>query len=59
MRAILARPLATIRLLYDPAILLAVAGAYAVWAISRRLVRPLVDLTGAAEAIAHGQYSSV
>ena len=57
MKAILARPLATIRLLVAISVLLAVLGAFAVWVLSRRLVRPLGDLTRAAEAMAHGSYS--
>jgi signal transduction histidine kinase len=57
MKSILARPLATIRLLVAISILLAVAGSLAVWILSRRVVRPLGDLTRAAEAIAHGRYS--
>jgi signal transduction histidine kinase len=57
MKSILARPLATIRLLIVVSIFLAIVGSFAVWVLSRRLVRPLGDLTRAAEAIAHGQYS--
>ena len=56
MTAILARPLATIRLLIAISIALAVIGAFAVWLLSRRLVSPLGDLTRAAEAMAHGRY---
>ena len=56
MAAILARPLATIRLLIAISILLAMLGAFAVWLLSRRLVRPLGDLTRAAEAMARGRY---
>jgi signal transduction histidine kinase len=55
--AILARPLAMMRVLIVIAILLAVAGAIVVWFLGRRLVSPLGDLTRAAEAIAHGQYA--
>ncbi|HEY4306293.1 MAG TPA: ATP-binding protein [Gemmatimonadaceae bacterium] len=56
MTAILARPLATIRLLIAISIVLAVVGAVAVWILTRRIVRPLGDLTRAAEAMAHGRY---
>ena len=56
MTAILARPLATIRLLIAISVVLAVLGAFAVWVLSRRVVRPLSDLTRAAEAMAHGRY---
>jgi signal transduction histidine kinase len=57
MESILARPQATIRALTVIAILLAVLGAAIAWVLSRQLTRPLVDLTGAAEGIAQGQYS--
>jgi signal transduction histidine kinase len=56
MKAILARPLATIRILIAISFVLAVAGALAVWVLSRRVVRPLGELTKAAEAMAHGRY---
>ena len=39
------------------AILLAVLGAVIAWIIGRQLARPLVELTGAAEALARGDYS--
>jgi signal transduction histidine kinase len=57
MKSILARPLATIRLLIVISIFLALLGSLAVWVLSRRAVRPLGDLTRAAEAMAQGQYS--
>jgi signal transduction histidine kinase len=57
MNAILARPLQTIRILIVISVLLAVAGAALVWLFSRRLVRPLGELTAAAEEMAHGKYS--
>jgi signal transduction histidine kinase len=57
MSAILERALQTIRILIVISVLLAVAGAMLVWLFSRRLVRPLGDLTVAAEQMAHGQYS--
>jgi signal transduction histidine kinase len=57
MKTILARPLATIRLLNAISVLLAILGAFGVWILTRRVVRPLGDLTRAAEAIAHGRYS--
>lgn len=57
MRAILARPLSTIRVLIAMSILLAVFGAFAVWLLSRRLVSPLGELTLAAEAMAQGEYA--
>ena len=56
MTAILARPLATIRLLIAISVVLAALGAFAVWVLSRRAVRPLSELTRAAEAMAHGRY---
>ncbi|MEP6492714.1 MAG: ATP-binding protein [bacterium] len=57
MDAVLARPRALIRTLSVIAILLAVLGAAIAWFLSRQLARPLVELTSAAEAIAHGRYS--
>jgi signal transduction histidine kinase len=57
MSAILDRPLATIRVLAMISILLIVLGGLVAWGIGRQLVRPLVELTRAAEAIAEGEYS--
>jgi signal transduction histidine kinase len=57
MRQLLARPQATIRTLMVIAVLLTVFGALIAWLISRQLTRPLVELTGAAEAMAEGQYA--
>ncbi|MEO6877509.1 MAG: GAF domain-containing protein, partial [Gemmatimonadaceae bacterium] len=57
MQRLLARPRATARTLAVIALLLAVLGAVIAWAISRQMTKPLVELTGAAEAIAHGEYS--
>ena len=57
MRMILARPAAMIRVLIVAGMLLAVLGAVIALLISRQLVRPLGELTDAAEAMAHGQYS--
>jgi signal transduction histidine kinase len=57
MRVVLARPSATIRVLIVIGMVLAVIGAGIAWAISRQLVRPLGELTDAAEAIAQGEYS--
>jgi signal transduction histidine kinase len=57
MRAILAGPLATLRVLAVIAVLLAVAGAAFAWWFGHQLTRPLVGLTSAAEAIAQGDYS--
>lgn len=54
---ILARPRAMIRALSFIAILLATLGALIAWLISRQLARPLVELTGAAEALARGNYA--
>src|SRR6185437_2536961 len=55
--AILARPLATFRALSALALILVVVGGLLGWAMSRRLTRPLVELTGAAEALARGDYT--
>jgi len=57
MSAILERPIATIRVLAMISILLIVLGGGVAWGIGRQLVRPLVELTQAAEAIAEGEYS--
>jgi signal transduction histidine kinase len=57
MRVILARPSAAIRVLMVVGILLAVFGALFAWAISHQLVRPLGELTDAAEGMAQGEYS--
>jgi signal transduction histidine kinase len=57
MQRLLARPRATARTLAVIALLLTVIGAVIAWAISRQMTKPLVELTSAAEAIAHGEYS--
>jgi signal transduction histidine kinase len=57
MGSILERPRTTISMLATIAILLAVLGALIAWVIGRQLSRPLVELTGAAEALARGDYS--
>ncbi len=54
--AILERPLAIFRGLTALALVLAFLGALLGWVISRRLTRPLVELTDAAEALALGEY---
>ena len=51
------RPAAMLRVLLIVGILLAVVGAVVAWLLSRQLVRPLGELTDAAEAMAHGEYS--
>ncbi|MFI5229788.1 MAG: ATP-binding protein [Gemmatimonadales bacterium] len=55
--AILGRPLATFRALAALALVLVVLGGVLGWAMSRRLTRPLVELTSAAEALAQGEYT--
>jgi signal transduction histidine kinase len=55
--AVLARPSAMMRVLIALGIVLAVGGAIVVWILSRQLVRPLGELTSAAEGIAHGRYA--
>ena len=52
----LARPRAIMRRLGLIAAVLTMAGAAAAWVLSRRLTRPLVQLTTAAEAISQGNY---
>jgi signal transduction histidine kinase len=54
--SIVAAPRATIRRLAMISLILLVGGVSVVWALSRQITRPLVDLTTAAEAIAHGEY---
>ena len=55
--AVLERPLAMMRVLIAIGIVLAVCGAIVVWILTRQLVRPLGELTSAAEGIAHGRYA--
>lgn len=57
MDEILARPRGMIRVLALLAIVLVVGGGLIAWIMSRQIVRPLTELTGAVEAIAHGEYS--
>src|SRR6185369_13830043 len=54
--SIVAAPRATIRQLAMISLVLLVGGVTIVWALSRQITRPLVDLTTATEAIAHGEY---
>jgi signal transduction histidine kinase len=54
---ILERPHQIMRVLVIFAVVLAAVGAVAAWMISRSLARPLVELTGAAEALAQGDYA--
>ncbi|HEX6631218.1 MAG TPA: ATP-binding protein, partial [Gemmatimonadaceae bacterium] len=55
--AIFARPRAILQRLLVVAAVLVLVGAVALWLLSRRLTRPLVALTTAAEAVAAGDYS--
>ena len=57
MDDILARPRSMIRVLVVLAIALVVIGGIVAWGLSRQIVRPLTELTGAVEAMALGQYS--
>ena len=57
MDDILARPRAMIGVLVVLTIVLVVGGGLVAWAMSRQIVRPLTELTGAVEAIAQGEYS--
>ncbi|MEO5818552.1 MAG: ATP-binding protein [Gemmatimonadaceae bacterium] len=54
--SIVAEPRATIRRLALFSLILLIGGVFAIWALSRQITRPLVDLTTAAEAIARGDY---
>jgi signal transduction histidine kinase len=53
---VVGRPQRIIRILAVIAILLMAGGGLAAWVISRRLARPLVEVTDAAEAMARGEY---
>jgi len=57
MDDILARPRAMIRVLAVLAVVLVVVGGLVAWVMSRQIVRPLTELTGAVESFAHGEYS--
>jgi signal transduction histidine kinase len=57
MGVILARPTAMLRVLVLVGIFLAVLGAAVAWLMSRQLIRPVGELTEAAEAMAQGEYS--
>ncbi len=57
MDTILERPQATARGMTLLAVILAIMGAGLAWIFGRQVTRPLVDLTGAAEGIALGQYT--
>lgn len=58
MRSVLAAPQAAILKLALISLVLTLMGAMAAWAISRRITRPIVALTDAAEAIAQGDYGA-
>jgi signal transduction histidine kinase len=55
LSGILAKQTASLRVLGTLALLFAAAGAFLSWIATRRLVRPLTELTNAAEAIANGE----
>ncbi len=55
LSGILARQTASLRVLGTLAFLFAAAGAFLSWIATRRMVRPLTELTNAAEAIANGE----
>ena len=56
LRAALAGPIGIISRLALLSLLLLLVGAIAAWLLSRRITRPLVSLTAAAEAVAAGDY---
>jgi signal transduction histidine kinase len=58
MAAVMAGPRTTILRLALFSLLLTLVGGIAAWAVSRRITRPIVSLTGAAEAIAQGDYGA-
>ena len=55
LRTIIADQTASLRVLGGLALLFAATGAFLSWIATRRLVRPLTELTDAAEAIANGE----
>lgn len=57
MEWILSRPRPTLRLLGIMSLVLLIAGAFASWTLSRRITRPLVALTRAADQMANGDYT--
>ena len=54
--AIVAEPRATLRRLAVFSVILLLGGVAATWALSRQITGPLVALTTATEAMAHGEY---
>ena len=54
--ALVSEPRATLRRILAVSLLLLFGAAVVAWAVGRRITRPLVDLTTAAEAIAKGDY---
>jgi len=54
--ALLVEPRATVERLLLFSTIIALVGVIAAWLVSRRLTRPLVDLAGAATAVAGGDY---
>ena len=58
MSEVLAGPQEAILKLATISLLLTLLGGIAAWVISRRLTRPIVALTSAAESIAHGDYAA-
>ncbi len=55
LAAILSRQTASLRVFGTIALLFAAIGAFLAWIATRRLVRPLAELTNAAESIANGE----
>ncbi|MHB1225270.1 MAG: sensor histidine kinase [Gemmatimonadaceae bacterium] len=58
VRSVLAAPRASVRQLAMVSLVLLVIGGVASWLVSRRITRPLVALTGAAEALGGGDYGA-
>ncbi|HEX6053706.1 MAG TPA: ATP-binding protein, partial [Gemmatimonadaceae bacterium] len=54
--AVLARPREAVAWLAVLSLLLTVAGGIVAWVVSRRITKPLAELTAAAEAVAQGTY---
>jgi PAS domain S-box-containing protein len=58
VRSVLAAPRASVRQLAIVSLALLIVGGGASWLVSRRITRPLVALTGAAEALGRGDYGA-
>ena len=58
VQAVLAEPRRIVRQLFLISLAIAVLGVLAMWAVSRRITRPIVSLVEGAEALARGDYET-